>query len=133
MSESWSPHGRDLLFSSRGSDILAPCTFDRRWQGFDWAWTNYNPRGVLSLGPLDRAQLRHDTGHELAESRLPPAVPGDARDLAPKVRIDYQPACTPDGQELIYVASITTGLMAAVTRDIAGGSDVAVLLRFRPS
>ena len=38
-----------------------------------------------------------------------------ARYPAPRVRIDYQPAWTPDGQELIYVASITTGLMAAVT------------------
>ena len=31
------------------------------------------------------------------------------------MRIDYQPAWTPDGKELIYVASITSGLLAAVT------------------
>jgi Tol biopolymer transport system component len=118
--ESWSPDGHHLLFSVEKGPTFS------LWV-LSVADGKVAPLGVESQEPIDAvfSPSGRLIAHSLAPTRdtsspnrgifVEPFPATGARYPAPKVRIDYQPAWTPDGKELIYVASTTTGQLAAVT------------------
>jgi Tol biopolymer transport system component len=118
--ESWSADGQHLLFT-----VEKGATFSLRVLSI--ADAKISPLAVESHEPLDA--VFSPNGRWIAYAMAPtrdtsspnrgvfvqPFPDTGARYPVPKSRVDYQPAWTPDGTELVYVSSITAGLIAAVT------------------